>query len=370
MKIIIATDFHLSNRLYGLEELENEFYTKFNEMIDEIVMEEPDLFLQLGDIFDSPYPKPIAIKTFQEGLEKLKMNGIPCYGILGNHTIVRRKGFYPIDKIFKDMTLLENDYVTFDDVFIGGVGYHSKLQDIKSVIDELYEASKGYVIRILLLHQGLKNDIGIGYDFDEEELALNRFDYVFLGHFHKKIMRMDERTGTVYHYPGSLNSCNITEMGDEMKYGRGYSVFDTETLELSMRVLEMTHKFLQYNLNDIQLNWEIVESMVKSLKEYPNKPIIQLNIVTNNAHDIYKMLKILEEYVLTIKYNINASEYETLIQNDTISPTSDIDELLRDCYDEEWKGNLAVELFHLLRENRIEEAKEIADITFRKQYTS
>ena len=184
MKIVLASDFHLSYRQYNLKEREKDFYQKFDKMIDEIIKEKPNLFIQLGDIFDEPKPKPLAIKVFNDGIQKLKSNGIEILGIVGNHTTLQVKDFYPIDFLFEDIKYLDGDYVTYDDVFIGGVKYHSKIQkqDIKNKIDYLSEQSENYKIKILLLHQGLKNDIEIGYEFTEEELELNRFDFIFLGH--------------------------------------------------------------------------------------------------------------------------------------------------------------------------------------------
>ena len=368
MRIVFATDFHLSNRLYGLEELEKDFYSKFQSLVDKVINEKPDLFIQLGDIFDTPYPRPIAIKTFQEGLDRLNEEGIRCYGILGNHTLVRRRGFYPIDKVFKGMTLIEDDCLIFDDVFIGGIGYHSKFDDMEALVDELYEKGKDYRVRILLLHQSLKEDIGIGYDFDEDELALRRFDYVFLGHFHKRVLRRTD--DTVFHYIGSLNSCNVSEMMDEMRYGRGYTVFDTDDLSLEMKSLEVIHPFVQYNLNNLQLDWEIVDSMVESLKEYPCKPIVQLNFESNDAHDIYKMINLLEEYALLVKYKVKAQDSLENHSLDSEDMVSDVEELLRGCFDEGWKGDLAVELFNLLKDGKVESAQEVADTVFRQQYSS
>ena len=121
MKICIATDFHLSYRQYGLEEREQDFYKQYGKLINQVIKEKPQLFLILGDIFDTPYPKPIAIQTFNDGLKKLKQEGIKVCGIIGNHTLIQRKDYYPIDKVFEEnYHIIDDSYMIIDDVFIMG----------------------------------------------------------------------------------------------------------------------------------------------------------------------------------------------------------------------------------------------------------
>ena len=131
MKICIATDYHLSYRQYGLGEREQDFYDQYEKLIDEIINEQPDIFIQLGDIFDTPYPKPIAIKKYEEGIERLNRHNIRVYGIIGNHTIVQRRNYYPIDNIFDDkVTMLDNNYIIIDDIFIAGLDYRPRNRNI------------------------------------------------------------------------------------------------------------------------------------------------------------------------------------------------------------------------------------------------
>ena len=272
MKIALASDFHLSYRQYGLLEREEDFYKQFNNLIDEIIKEKPDLFIELGDIFDEPQPKPKALKIFGDGIKKLKANGIKVIGILGNHTIVQRKDFYPIDFIFENIKYLDGDYLIFNDVFIGGVAYHNKTQKyIKDKIDFLAEESKAYDVKILLLHQGLKNDIEIGYEFTEEELELNRFDYVFLGHVHKRMLR--EKDNTVYHYVGSLNSCSVIELVDEIKEGKGYTIFETDTGAMDFKKISPIREFVDVEIIEDDLNDNKINEVFELLNDKSIKTI-------------------------------------------------------------------------------------------------
>lgn len=374
MKIMVATDFHLSYRQYGLEEREKDFYKQYKKLIKAAVKEKPDLFIQLGDIFDTPYPKPIAIKEFMEGIETLHENGIRCYGIAGNHTLVQRRNYYPIDNLFKDkMKMLNNEGMTVIDkemdntVYICGLNYRPRTHDIKQDIDNLYEKGKKAKVKILLLHQILKKDQWIGYDYDEEGLGLDRFDYVLLGHFHKKTTRKSGKA--VIHYPGSLNSCSIPEIIDEMRYGRGYTLIDTDTGSLETVSLGGSRNYVQFNLTDDDLNEDRTSQMAALLKEYPSKPIVHLNVVMKDRKHIYETVKELEKYSLIVKTKTVSTETETETENPIqFKAEYSIDNLIREKYPEKWKADLCIGLLELLGEGKTEEAKELADKVYKQQY--
>lgn len=369
MKIILASDFHLSYRQYNLKEREQDFYKQFNKMIDEVIKEKPNLFIELGDIFDEPKPKPLAIKIFNDGIQKLKSNGIDVLGIVGNHTTLQVKDFYPIDFLFENIKYLDGDYITYDDVFIGGVKYHSKIQkqDIKNKIDYLAEHSENYKTRILLLHQGLKNDIEIGYEFTEEELELNRFNFIFLGHLHKRILRKNNTS--VYHYPGSLNSCSVVEMIDEMNQGKGYSIFDTDTGEIEIKNLTSDREFIDIEVTEEELNNAFISKTIESLKEYSIKPIVRLKCVTNTQSNVYEFTKKLEDVTLfvikKIIHSLDELEQMEKLNWENIS----IRKMIESKFDEKWQSDLAVELFNELKDNNVESAQQISEEIYKKYYT-
>lgn len=369
MKIVLASDFHLSYRQYNLKEREQDFYKQFNKMIDEVIKEKPNLFIELGDIFDEPKPKPLAIKIFNDGIQKLKSNGIDVLGIVGNHTTLQVKDFYPIDFLFENIKYLDGDYITYDDVFIGGVKYHSKIQkqDIKNKIDYLAEHSENYKTRILLLHQGLKNDIEIGYEFTEEELELNRFNFIFLGHLHKRILRKNDTS--VYHYPGSLNSCSVVEMIDEMNQGKGYSIFNTDTGEIEIKNLTSDREFIDIEITEEELNNAFISKTIESLKEYSIKPIVRLKCVTNTQSNVYEFTKKLEDVTLfvikKIIHSLDELEQMEKLNWENIS----IRKMIESKFDEKWQSDLAVELFNELKDNNVESAQQISEEIYKKYYT-
>ena len=102
MKIIAITDLHLGVKQYKNKEREQDFYDLYQKCIDEIVNEKPDLVINGGDIFDIATPSPKAINEFKKGLMKLRENDIPMISIVGNHTLIQRPGFFPIDYLYED----------------------------------------------------------------------------------------------------------------------------------------------------------------------------------------------------------------------------------------------------------------------------
>lgn len=372
MKICISTDFHLSYRQYGIEEREQDFYRQYEKLIDHIIEEKPSIFLILGDIFDTPYPKPISIKVFQEGLQRLERNNIKTYGITGNHTVIQRKGFVPIDTIFEEKYgLLDDDFIIEDGVFIGGLGYHPRTHDIKHSIDCLYESSKGCKLKVLLLHQILKKDNPLGYDFDEDDIGLNRFDYVFLGHLHKRKTRCEG--DTIIHYPGSLNSCNVTELVDEMRYGKGYTVFDTDLLELHHIAMTSQREYIEYYLKDDDLNNRFLDETLKSLKGSDVKPIVLLKSLPDSLSDMYELRDKLENDCLTVKCKTIAlsednDSHGLVMGNNDFSNENNVEDLIMRSFSEKWKGECAVGIFRAFCSGDVEGARSLVDDVFHKVY--
>lgn len=369
IRILIATDFHLGYRQYGLQEREEDFYRQFNCLVDSVIEENPDLFIELGDVFDEPYPKPKAIKMFRDGIQRISDAGIPIIGVIGNHTLVHRKKFYPIDRLFEEkIILLNGDFLIFDDVWIGGLRYSSKLNDMKEQIDSMHEVAKNYKTKILLLHQGLKQIVPIGWDMDLEKMELDRFDYVLCGHIHQRYTMKIKNT--TYHYPGSLNSCSVTDFIDEQEQGKGYTILDTENQTLKIKNLQNGRPFLDLDLTDDDLNENNIKRINESLKEYKIKPILRVKSETKEPLNVYKACEIWEKNTLFINKKINKITEILKIKED--KKMLSVDELIKKTVDEKygknsWQGEFAVELKNKLLQDK-ESGKEYADKIYKEKF--
>ena len=88
MKLAIISDIHLGKRQYRTDEnnvnrFEQIGYRAFNENIDIILKEKPDLIINAGDIFETANPSVLAMTQYNIGMNRLK--DIPTMAILGNH---------------------------------------------------------------------------------------------------------------------------------------------------------------------------------------------------------------------------------------------------------------------------------------------
>lgn len=369
-KLIFTTDFHLSHRQYGLKEREQDYYQQYHNLIKEIIREKPDAIFILGDTYHTTNPKPISIKHFTEGMKKLQQQQIPIYMIIGNHTKKTIKDYYSIDQLYNNeyYTILNETTEPIDnETIIGGLNHHSPTQDIKPLIDDLYEQMKHYKTKILLLHQSLKEDMPLGYDYDEDKLELDRFDYIMLGHYHKKILRKKE-DGTIYHYVGALNSLTNVELNDEIRYGRGYTVLYTDTGELVMKTLPIIRKYYEYTITDDKLNDDYLTYLIECFDGLKNKPMVQLNIIASSPKDIYEKCKILDEHCLILRTNIiPKKDYKDndYLNNYDNKPT--IKGVIDDMLETKWEQDLCYELYNLLKNNQIENAKALCDTTYKEK---
>jgi DNA repair exonuclease SbcCD nuclease subunit len=85
LKIAHFADTHLGYRQYGLAERENDFYERFDEIIDHMIENDVDCVIHSGDLFESPKPPIKALLTAQQGFMRLVSHNIPVYVIAGNH---------------------------------------------------------------------------------------------------------------------------------------------------------------------------------------------------------------------------------------------------------------------------------------------
>jgi len=88
MKLCVWSDLHLGRTLYRTNQGElNRFekigYDTFDRYIDEILKENPDILVNLGDTFETSNPSIIALNKFSLGMTRLK--DVPQIVILGNH---------------------------------------------------------------------------------------------------------------------------------------------------------------------------------------------------------------------------------------------------------------------------------------------
>lgn len=290
MNIVIIGDLHLGYRQYGLDEREQDFYQRWDEIVNDIIARKNiDIVLQLGDIFDTHIPSAIALYEYEKGLVKLQKNNIEYYSITGNHTIIKRKNFMSPDDLFTKISQsnsLDDTHIVIEDIFIAGVKYRSESnkEELIQVIQEQANAAKKHNgLKILLLHQAVDLDLIYGAELSEVDLPYMDFDYIFIGHLHSRIERKHGQCNIIY--PGSIERSSITEAKDAINRGKGFYILNTDNSQYGWVNLPLSRDFLFININ----GEKDIENIKKTIAHKNKKPIVNLNfrsIDVERAHEI------------------------------------------------------------------------------------
>ena len=293
MNIAIIGDLHLGYRQYGLDEREQDFYQRWDQIINDIILRKNiDIVLQLGDIFDTHIPSSIALYEYEKGLTKLQEAGIQYYSITGNHTIIRKKNFMSPDDLFfkiSEATSLDDTHIVVDNIFIGGVKYRSESnkEELLEVINKQAEIAKKYDgIKILLLHQAIDVDLIYGAELSEDDLPYDDFDYIFIGHLHSRIERKHNNCHIIY--PGSIERSSVTEARDAINRGKGFYLLDTDKNQCGWVDIPLLRQFYFFENVD-EDNIKLIQENILN----PRKPIVELSFQSvdiERAHEIANVI--------------------------------------------------------------------------------
>ena len=380
MKFAHLADTHLGYRQYGLIEREKDFYEVFEKVIDRIIEEKVDFVIHSGDLFETARPSPMALLTFQKGLLKLKGAGIPMYAIAGNHDVVMRKGSIPPQVIFKKLGLKVisniNPSYMHGDIFIAGLPYYpaSHSKALKTKLAELSEKASHHEKSILVMHQGIDTYLGYNYELELGDIPDN-FNYYALGHVHKYINGSFGKGKLVY--PGSGEIWKTSEIPDYKEHGKGFVLVDMDGPKpLVKRIkIDIPREFIQRNIDYDDLESDIA-GIKETIKDFDKKPILNLNIynVQSDTSRVYEIIhEELGDFSLMIRPTFTMVDEENpfILDKDdgTIGPEDLIVEQLKE-YNNDEVNIFAVELYHLLSKDKLEESGELINRFFEENYSN
>ena len=296
MQFIHMADTHLGYRQYGLSERENDFFEVFDSAIEEVVQERPDFVVHSGDLFEFSRPPTKALLTAQNGILRLKNEGIPIYAIAGNHDIVMRKNALPPQILYKDFGLKlispNNPFYSEGDVFIGGAPYSSKYNS-KQLVEKLQiieKASSEYKKNILVLHQGIDRYIPYEYEIKIGDIP-QTFNYCAFGHIHERIV--DDFGEGKLAYPGSTEIWRSNEFEGYQKNGKGFYLVDIggDIPEIEKIDIKLPREYLKESIRYNQLQDEIsrINNYIKGLSK---KPLLNLTVHGGNfsRSEVYEII--------------------------------------------------------------------------------
>lgn len=197
---------------------EEDFLRSFDWAVDEILRQEPDGFLWLGDVFDHSRPTYRVFTRVLSGLKRLEDAGLTGAVISGNHDTPRLRGvgspYAALEEVFPGVTFAWA--MQARSVDLAGVRVHAVPQTlgVEELRAELEAAARGVsadATNLLLAHVALTSlPRGDWRDINElelEEAAFDRrFDLVLLGHYHV-LQKASKRTW----YAGATDSFNFSD---------------------------------------------------------------------------------------------------------------------------------------------------------------
>jgi len=260
VQVIHLSDTHLGYREFqkidpktGINQREQDVYDAFERVADRILQLEPDLVLHAGDLFDSVRPTNRAVNMATAQFSRLSRANIPTVLIAGNHdtpkiattgTITQSLDALPsIEAVTSDSGSNQRGYrkIPVDRALVHAVSDAPTEEELAGWISSL-EPDDNYQWNILVLHAGVRSlaqEIFSGefneHHVDKDLLDRGQFDYIALGHYHKR-MEIKLSSTTIAYYSGATERFSF----NESEYSPGFL-----RLEFSEEGITCTEELVQ-----------------------------------------------------------------------------------------------------------------------------
>ena len=257
MKFVHLSDLHLGKRLLERSLIEDQ-ECLLKKIINIIRQEEPDSILIAGDIYDKSIPSAEAVELFDSFLSELAKEKQEVFMVSGNHDSAERIAF--------GSSIFTNSGIHISPVYNGKIEpVHFKDADLWlvpfikpanvkrfypdreiSTYADAFEAAIGDMdldedrINIMVAHQfvtgaekGGSEEMSIGGVDNIDASLMKDFDYVALGHIHKKQMM-----GQRIRYCGTPMKYSFSEISNR----NSVTVIDITKKDLQIREIDLVPK--------------------------------------------------------------------------------------------------------------------------------
>lgn len=321
MKFIHIADMHFDkpftilekNKLTETRRLEQR--NAFNKMIEYIKENNISYLFISGDLYEHEYIRNSTIEYINQKFKEIE-NTTKVFISPGNHDPYINNSYYNKFIWNKNVKIFTNlEKVEEKDINIYGYGF----SDFSSNEVELPRGLDKSKINILLMHadlNGATRNVGSHNPILESSFKNSEFDYVALGHIHKRNMQDFKMV-----YPGSMISGGFDELG---KHGMIEGNIDTKTKKIDIKFIQLDNKeFKKENvdISDIQSVEELIEKINNSERDedkYYEYVLIgnrNIEIITNDIIkqiEDKKVIKIKDES--KIQYNIEEIAKESTLK--------------------------------------------------------
>lgn len=319
MKIFHFSDTHLGFSEYnkidpdtGINQREQDFYRAWDRVVECILASAPDVVVHAGDLFHTPRPSNRALHVAMDGIQQISQAGIPFVLVAGNHETPRIKA---TGSIFESIALFENIYASYNCRYnrfrIGEVDFHCLPHC--SLTEEMEETFRAVQLQpdaqanVLVTHGAWSGRqlYSMG-EFNEQRLPDIEgllgitFDYIALGHYHRRVDIRDHIC-----YCGSTERTSFNEHNSTC----GYLLVDLQTMEKQYHEIQTRPMFklptidcngLQaqeiYDVLERQSSDELADAMVQlTLRDIDENTFLKLDL--RKIDDIFSRAFYLEKYL-------------------------------------------------------------------------
>jgi len=238
----------------------------------------PYLFI-CGDLYEQEYIKNSTIEYINKLFEEIPDTKI--FIVPGNHDPYIKNSYYKTYNFARNVKIFTETPEIVEDENIDIYGYGFEDFYMHSVGIENIKIQNKNKINILLTHgdlDGVKNNSERYNSISKTKLKGLEFNYVALGHIHKKTI--DENIV----YPGSLISLGFDELGE---HGMIVGEINEETKEIKLNFIPIDSKeYIEENIDvsDIYSKEELIEKINE--KYFPENKYIKIILTGSRKSDI------------------------------------------------------------------------------------
>lgn len=310
MKFVHIADMHFDkpftilekNKLTETRRLEQR--NAFNKMIEYLKENNIDYLFIAGDFYEHEYIRNSTIEYINQKFKEIE-NTTKVFISPGNHDPYINNSYYNKFEWNKNVKIFTNlEKIEEQDINIYGYGF----TDFSSNEVELSQNLDKSKINILLMHadlNGSTKDVGEYNPILENTLRNTEFDYIALGHIHKR--NMDNLKMI---YPGSMIAGGFDELG---KHGMIEGEINTQTKEINIKFISLDDKeFVKevFDVSNINSEEELIEK-INFLTREDNKYYEYVLSGNRNINmDINKILKHIEDKNVIKLKNTSKLQYD------------------------------------------------------------
>lgn len=294
MKFIHIADMHFDKPFTifeknGLSESRRlEQRNVFTKMINYIKENNIDYLFIAGDLYEHEYVRKSTIEFINNCFKQIENTRV--YIAPGNHDPYINNSYYnkftwnENVKIFTNLEKIEQENINI--YGYGFTDFNSKAIDLPQNLD----ITK---INVLLMHANLNGEYKDEFEHNpilESKLKKSEFDYVALGHIHKR--SMDNLKAV---YPGSMFAGGFDELGE---HGILEGEINSETKQISIKFISLDNKeFIkeEIDISNIYSEEELIE-IINQKEKQENKYYEYIFVGNKNIEiNTNKILKLIED---------------------------------------------------------------------------